>query len=163
MSNKHSNPAAKAILPTPESTSAVEVEETDKDATSPPSNAEITSQQTEQPEAPASIRPATEALSAPEPAAARPASQVAAPKNPVMGRVAAITDAPFPIPCDPAAFSSFGAEVAQDMVRKIACQIVQDLKGCIGVGLSFEFKKGQTFLLPKWFALSYPRNIVTKE
>jgi hypothetical protein len=53
--------------------------------------------------------------------------------------------------------------VAQDMVRKIACQIVQDLKGCIGVGLSFEFKKGQTFLLPKWFALSYPRNIVTKE
>lgn len=149
--------AAKAILPTPETTSAVDADE---------QNDQQTAQQevaAEKAVAPASIRPATEAISAPEPAANRPASQVASVPKAVMGKSVALTDAPFDIPQDPTAFLQHGEEVAQEMIRKVPCQIVKDLKGCIGVGLSFEFKRGQSFLIPKWFALSHPSSIVIKE
>jgi len=156
MSNNRVNPAAKAILPTPDTTSAVSDEIViEQDSKIAATEAEDTSHLK-------ATGPASGVVSTPTPAAAIPASQTTA-KPVKLGEVITIPECPYDIPCDTTTFSSHGEEAATEMCRSVPCQIIANLKGRIGLELQFEFSRGQTCYMPKWFALSYPRNVVIKE
>lgn len=140
----------RSSTPTVEEQSAIDIENEVEDQTPAPEPMEQRMEPMSTPPAAGAV-PAT-MLSAPQPAA---------PKKQTTAQQAVRPSCP--IPNDRAQFPSMSDEQAAEATREVRCQIIAELKGCLGLTCQFHFMRGQVLLLPKWFAVSYPKNIVIKE
>ncbi len=52
----------------------------------------------------------------------------------------------------------------EHMTAVVPCQIIVDeLKGQLGMGGKFHFRRSEVILLPRWFGMSYPNAIIVKD
>jgi hypothetical protein len=94
-----------------------------------------------------------------QPASMRPVIQ---PEKPAPKLATLLSDTPVSLPNDISMFKAMPEAQAQEMIRVVPCQVIQDLNGCIGLKHQYRLRQGQQVALPKWFALSHPKAIVIR-